>query len=347
MFNTRNISSHRLIIILLALLLAVVSLLWFKKLFGHHRFGNEYMSQFVHDTRTATPSLGKKQITKGTVFFPTGKTIITSEGSSEISKIVTTIPDKNDCNVLVTGYASTHGNSITNEKLSIERAQVVQQQLIAQGINPESITVKSAGPVKQFSDTGHVLTDKHMNQRVEIVVGDTDSVSVTTHSKNTSVHKPHGFGLRDIFSILLPLLFAGILGYFWHKYRNYGGGTQSRTEVHNPKVSAVASQITADDSIEEFEGIEEIPAVEPVREDDLIIIEGIGPKIKELLRNAGIVNFAQLADTPVSRLQEILDAAGPNYRHAHPRTWPEQSVLARDGKMDELKALQDILIGGI
>ncbi len=80
--------------------------------------------------------------------------------------------------------------------------------------------------------------------------------------------------------------------------------------------------------------------------DKLTLIEGIGPKIAELLTNDGIVTFADLADAKVEKLSEILAAAGSRYTMHKPDTWPQQSALARDGKMDELKALQDKLDGG-
>lgn len=80
--------------------------------------------------------------------------------------------------------------------------------------------------------------------------------------------------------------------------------------------------------------------------DDLKKIEGIGPKIAELLNNEGIVTFANLADTTVERLSEILANAGSNYNTHNPSTWPQQAALASEGKWDELKALQDELNGG-
>ena len=47
--------------------------------------------------------------------------------------------------------------------------------------------------------------------------------------------------------------------------------------------------------------------------DDLTKVEGVGPKIAELFNEAGINSYADLAATSVERLQEILDAAGPNF----------------------------------
>lgn len=80
--------------------------------------------------------------------------------------------------------------------------------------------------------------------------------------------------------------------------------------------------------------------------DDLKIIEGIGPKIAELLNNDGIVTFRDLANAPLDQLRNILDNAGSRYKMHDPTTWPKQSELAADGKFDELKVLQDNLKGG-
>jgi large subunit ribosomal protein L17 len=80
--------------------------------------------------------------------------------------------------------------------------------------------------------------------------------------------------------------------------------------------------------------------------DDLKVIEGIGPKIADLLVAAGISTFAELAASTPEAIKAILEAAGPQYNIHDPQTWPAQSQLAADGKWDELKALQDELIGG-
>ena len=92
--------------------------------------------------------------------------------------------------------------------------------------------------------------------------------------------------------------------------------------------------------------LKETPMVESNRVDDLKIVEGIGPKIEELLNNAGIKTFAQLESTSVARLNEILEKAGPRYQMHDPGTWPQQSGLANNGKWTELKILQDELNKG-
>jgi predicted flap endonuclease-1-like 5' DNA nuclease len=83
-----------------------------------------------------------------------------------------------------------------------------------------------------------------------------------------------------------------------------------------------------------------------VKLDDLKVIEGIGPKIEELLHADGIMTWRQLSQTDPARIRGILDAAGPAYRIAEPATWPRQAGLCADGKWAELKVLMDELDGG-
>ncbi len=78
--------------------------------------------------------------------------------------------------------------------------------------------------------------------------------------------------------------------------------------------------------------------------DDLTKIEGIGPKIAEVLNNAGIKTFADLASAKDEEVQELIKDVPGNHKAD---TWNEQAALARDGKWDELKALQEKLDGGV
>jgi len=84
----------------------------------------------------------------------------------------------------------------------------------------------------------------------------------------------------------------------------------------------------------------------PVKPDDLTKIEGIGPKISGLLQAADIKTYAQLAKAETSRLSQILQEAGPQFKLANPTTWPKQAALAAAGKWEELETLQDQLKGG-
>jgi len=79
---------------------------------------------------------------------------------------------------------------------------------------------------------------------------------------------------------------------------------------------------------------------------NLELIEGIGPKIKEVLNNARIRTFRDLATTPIYRIKDILTAAGPQFSSHDPSTWVEQALLAEEGDWEKLDALKAYLIAG-
>jgi DNA-binding protein HU-beta len=86
-----------------------------------------------------------------------------------------------------------------------------------------------------------------------------------------------------------------------------------------------------------------IVGASPANIDDLVILEGIGPKIAQALNKAGVKTFKKLSEMRVVEIHEILRQASLS---ADPTTWPEQAKLAAEGRMDELKKLMDQLQGG-
>jgi predicted flap endonuclease-1-like 5' DNA nuclease len=83
-----------------------------------------------------------------------------------------------------------------------------------------------------------------------------------------------------------------------------------------------------------------------VKLDDLKVVEGIGPKIAELLEAAGIATWDALAAADHDRLKAVLADGGERFRMHDPSTWPEQASLAARGEWASLKQLQDELKGG-
>lgn len=82
------------------------------------------------------------------------------------------------------------------------------------------------------------------------------------------------------------------------------------------------------------------------KQDNLTVIEGIGPKVQELLNENGIVSFKDLAKTTAEDIKALLEPKGGIYSAMDPGTWPAQAEMAAEGKMDELKAWQDELNAG-
>jgi len=123
--------------------------------------------------------------------------------------------------------------------------------------------------------------------------------------------------------IIIMLLVSFILGwlfhYFWSKFAT---GTQYATQTQVPQ---------------KFAGF---------THDDLKIVEGIGPKIEELLKSANIMTWSDLATTDTTTLKSILTKGGDRFQMHDPSSWADQAALAVDGKWKDLKEYQDLLVGG-
>lgn len=83
-----------------------------------------------------------------------------------------------------------------------------------------------------------------------------------------------------------------------------------------------------------------------IGKDDLKKIEGIGPKIEQLLNRDGIDTFKGLAGADVSRLKKVLENGGSRFQMHDPGSWPKQSNLAFNNEWEKLEKLQDELMGG-
>ncbi len=80
--------------------------------------------------------------------------------------------------------------------------------------------------------------------------------------------------------------------------------------------------------------------------DDFKIIEGIGPKIQELLNKAGIKTYEDLKNSDKETMKKLLDPGGPQYRIHEPETWPAQAKLAFESEWDKLEVYKDKIIYG-
>lgn len=153
---------------------------------------------------------------------------------------------------------------------------------------------------------------------------------------------------------LLMLAVAAILGYIIGYLTSKGKMEKLQTELDALDIDLEECQqrkkvlaVTSSPSAKAVTYIAPAPTpVVAVIPDDLKRIEGIGPKIEQLLHKEGILTYAQLAETPSERIKEILSEAGSRFHMHNPSTWPRQSSYARDGQWEELKAWQEELNKG-
>ncbi len=118
-------------------------------------------------------------------------------------------------------------------------------------------------------------------------------------------------------------------------------------ETVAPQKAVSDSTLKVEDIVEETVVAQETPTDAKGEKDDLTKVEGIGPKLKGIFHEAGIMTFSDLAAKTADELKEILlEAGGNRYARFDPTTWPAQAKMAAEGKWEELKVWQDELDGG-
>ncbi|MDX1313939.1 MAG: hypothetical protein R3356_00440 [Eudoraea sp.] len=78
-----------------------------------------------------------------------------------------------------------------------------------------------------------------------------------------------------------------------------------------------------------------------IKQDDLKVIEGIGPKIEGLFHNYDIKTWDALAHTSVAKCQEVLESGGDRFRVHDPSSWPMQAMMCYENKWKELHRWQE------
>lgn len=160
-----------------------------------------------------------------------------------------------------------------------------------------------------------------------------------------------------LLELFLWMLGAFLIGWFfwrwWYQNKCDGQINEWKTKYQDletsrddttMKVKKVAASGIASITTANF--VDGVAKADSSVKDDLTKVEGIGPKIKSLLNDDSIWSFKQLSQTDVSRIEKILEEAGPRYRMHSPTTWPEQAKMAHEGKWDELKIWQENHKGG-
>ena len=85
-------------------------------------------------------------------------------------------------------------------------------------------------------------------------------------------------------------------------------------------------------------------AEEEKEADDLVKIEGIGPKVAKVLNAAGITTYSDLARAKSADVQKILNEAG--LQMMSPEGWIDQAKAAAKGDWAKFEKLQKELKGG-
>ena len=157
-----------------------------------------------------------------------------------------------------------------------------------------------------------------------------------------------------IAEIVLILAVAAAVGYFLARWimRNRLHRIREEIDLQKIELNECLSLPEPASSVKNIAGKGAVRTVYPTEKQDgnikqdLKVIEGIGPKIEEILNSNGIGNYSRLAAMPPVRIAAILKGAGPRFQLHDPTTWPKQASLAHEEKWEELAELKIKLISG-
>ncbi|MBC6995787.1 hypothetical protein QWY85_17770 [Neolewinella lacunae] len=237
------------------------------------------------------------------------------------------------------------GNSVTSRGLDAG-GYVVQQPGAPYG-------APAAEPLIIRADTAQAGVRLGSQGGTEVIVQATPSIQVPILSPQRSDHHDDLTRIRNIGPFLQRKLNEADI----YSYEQIANWKEADIVTYTELIGYLPGIIERDDWVgqarqllnspdHDAEPHDASPEEEDAAEGELRIVEGIGPKIESVLRQAGITSLTVLAETSAETLRNILDAAGPNYKSHDPKTWPVQAGLATDGKMEELKAWQRELKGG-
>lgn len=167
--------------------------------------------------------------------------------------------------------------------------------------------------------------------------------------KMESVLHENGITNWGVLASKSPGELKAVLDRYGDKYRIIdpsGWADQARYAKDGDWDGLIAKQKTEGSESKAEKVMVKLGIIKAYKENDLKAIEGIGPKIEELLQDAGIHTWGQLSDTSVERLKTILSNAGSRYQLADPASWPKQAGMAAEGDWDALEEFQEFLSGG-
>lgn len=80
--------------------------------------------------------------------------------------------------------------------------------------------------------------------------------------------------------------------------------------------------------------------------EDITKVEGVGPKTKTILVEAGVDTFAKIAAKTPDEIRELIKAGGGRSVPSI-ETWPEQAALLANGDVEAFEKLAEELDGGV
>ncbi len=149
---------------LLPLLLLLALLAWFLL---RHRAQPTDAAVPATPVATASAPATSGMPDLGAVHFDTDKATLTQDGQAMLQKAADYMKQNPNVHIRVEGYTDATGTDPHNIPLSQQRANTVEQFLVAAGINKSRLTGEGFGPANPV-DTNNTDAGKADNRRVEL-----------------------------------------------------------------------------------------------------------------------------------------------------------------------------------
>lgn len=166
---------------------------------------------------------------------------------------------------------------------------------------------------------------KDQDAKIESLKSQLDEKEETISNQNIQIQK-----LDDFINVLKTNV---------TELENQSANELNRAETAETRVDALENKL-----IEKEQELATLLARTSAMQDDLTVLDGIGPKVSSILRLAGVNSFQRLADIDENRIREILEAENPGLLQlTDPTTWPEQARIAAEGDWESINSLKDVL----
>jgi outer membrane protein OmpA-like peptidoglycan-associated protein len=108
-------------------------------------------------------------ITLADIQFKTNKATLNDQGQRAVNQLVSFLNDHPDRRAVITGHTDSTGSAKTNARLSAERASVVQQAVLAAGIDPARVETAAVGPSVPIANN-RTIWGREENRRTEVAL---------------------------------------------------------------------------------------------------------------------------------------------------------------------------------
>ena len=103
------------------------------------------------------------------LYFLKDSDVLTAESRQQYQNVFADIKRRPVYQVEVIGYTDTLGEQAHNQQLSLKRAAALRDELVRDGLNPDSITIAGRGELDPAVATGPQVAEPR-NRRVEITI---------------------------------------------------------------------------------------------------------------------------------------------------------------------------------